>query len=284
MKWIQTTFRITCFLGYLFAVVGLPFFVVWGWSGFLASLPLDFALVLWLRVFGYKAIYRRLGGHRRLGIQLSSWDAFSSLKNAVREMARRLNIRVPELVIINHRGFNIGSFGFSARHSALIVTPAVLELPKDELLALVARQLVEIHQMRSMVRSWLAQFIAIIDRMIGTHRPRQSVPFRLFLREVILWPLTLIPFWCLQASSREELLDRRSLKVSGASALILAQAYRRLELENLRGGESELSVDLRPLFLIQPACTDSLVKSIVYTETLNLRIARLEKLWRQMSV
>ncbi|MBI3296043.1 MAG: hypothetical protein HYZ71_15055 [Deltaproteobacteria bacterium] len=277
MNWIERTFRLGAFLAYLFFLIALPFMVIWGWIGFLLSLPIDAVAIYWLRVCGYRSI------RSRLGAEGASWGDRPAIQHAVSEIARRLGIRVPELVIKKSGSHNIGCFGFSPNRAAIVVTPSVLEVPRDELLALVAREMVEIKSFRAGVRSWFAQFVAVVDRMIGSHRGRQSLPFRLFLKEAIVWPATLIPVWCLLVRGAENELDQEALRIAGVSPLVLATGYRRIELESGRV-PLEIPVDLRGLFLMPPRFEESLVKSMFPAESLASRVVRLEQLWRSAAV
>src|SRR3989338_5649079 len=107
MNWFERTFRLAAFLAYTFFLIALPFMVVWGWTGFLLSLPIDFFAVFWLRFRGYSAIGARLKAVP------STWDDRPAVKNAVAEMARRLGIPVPALLVMKRSGaHNLGTLGF----------------------------------------------------------------------------------------------------------------------------------------------------------------------------
>ncbi len=271
MKWIQRTFRLSFFIVYLLALLAVPLVVIWGWIGFLISIPAVLMILVWIRTMGMSAIRQRLLASEPL-VELPDF-----LRPGLAEIARRAGIAVPEILLIKSESLNIGCFGFNS--NAVVLTPAILSLPRGELMSLIAREVVDIAEYRVEFGTWLSQFLRLLDWLTGSITGTGRVSFRAFLREAVLWPLTIVPLWCLEWRVDTAALDKKSVSLMRTGPVFLATAYRQLELENVRA-PLRIAVSERHLFRLPPRSEESAARAVFSVETLSKRIRLLEKIWQ----
>lgn len=270
MKWILRTARLVAFGLYLLGLFALPLLALWGWYGFLASLPLFALALLWLRFRGVSAIRSRLDAK-----PIAQKPSY--LPGALLELSRRAGVAVPELLLMDSEACNVASFGFSKK--TIVVTRGSLSLPKEELLALISRELEDMILYRVEFGTWLSQFLSLLDWLSGSITNRGQVPFRAFMKEIVLWPLTIVPLWCLNWRVDSSELDQNSVRLMGSSPRVLASAYRRLELDHSRN-TLRVAVSERHLFRLPPRSDESVARAVLQMDNLSKRIRTLETAWR----
>jgi len=251
--------------------------VLWDVNGVTLGVVGTITFLAWLRLQGDERIARRLKAR-----PLSMAQA-PLLHAMVNEYCRRLSLPLPAIQVIESPALNFAVFGFAFAQMNLAVTRGALEkLSREELSALVGRELTCLWHGETVNESWLAQLLSCIDRLISPPRARGSLhgrrfyPLKLFIRQILIYPLTLFPAWVLRARSDPSTVDLRSIKVTKKPEA-LAEGLRLLEANHQRlVFYSRFSV--RHLFLITPPAQDPLARVFFESEGLFSRIASVEKL------
>lgn len=267
-KWVARTFRLVVFWTYLFGLISLGFVVIWGWNGFLFSVPLNVFFFSWIRFTGYRNICRRLD-LRAIG------EIPPFLPHVLAELSRRFAVTCPTLFRLESLSLNVGSFGFSRHRSAIVVTPGVLNLPRNELVVLLAREMASIAQYRTEFATWHAEFVHRIDKLSGATEIKNTIAFRVFLRETFFWPFTIFPAWCLRWSVSQNALDRISICIAAVSPRALSEVFRKIEISQSRSSLSIPASD-RQLFLLPPENCPHAARAFFESDSLLGRIRVLE--------
>jgi heat shock protein HtpX len=270
MRFQSYPLRIAALIIYGCSLVALPLFALWGWRGFLASLPISCAGFLAIRVGGVQAILRRLGARR-----LCRSEA-PAIHRQLDELSRKLGIQSPALFIIAQQAPNIASVGFRKNAFTVVVTTGLMALPREECIACLAREILRIKQGNPILATWISQGLRTLTSLTGVTKlsPRKKMSARLFFIESVLWPVMIVPFWLLSTRIDDESIDLHAAALCG-QRVKLASAYRKIELTNHR---SPLSVGIseRHLFLLPPSCEETIARLILDSQSLTNRIATLE--------
>lgn len=269
------TLRRMAFLAYSAVLFALPF-------GFLAS---ENGTCLGLVLFCLTALYVRLTAQKRMIRRLGLTPLYPALcpwlSSVLSEYTRKVGCHVPRVYLIPSPSLNAAVSSFSPKESFLIFTQGLLDnLDRAELEAITVRLIVELESSDIKNRSWLTQFLLLLERPTSMEfagsrsHTRRFYPLGIFLRQLILYPLSWIPLnllWKKRESSQLDSLatfytqDKRSL----------SEGYRKMEAQRER---TPLLCPLafHSLFLVSPSSVDPIAKVFVVSESLNQRILLLE--------
>jgi Zn-dependent protease with chaperone function len=270
--------RWTVFAAYLSLFFILPFALIWEipgiWVG--GALALFF---LWGMYFkGTSRILSRMGADRVSTAELPH------VHTLVAEHSRRLGMSAPRLALIDTPALNFAVLGFSRKASYLVITRGALSsLSREELSAAIGRELAYLWYGDIFCDSWLSQFIAAADKVVGPLRPRDPAPphrsfytFKLFLRQILVYPLSLFPIFVLRGPREPGELDLKAVKII-RDPKAFAEALRRME--SLRDRiPFGIPFSCRHLFLLPPTTKDPLTRVFFGETSLAERINGLEKL------
>jgi len=220
---------------------------------------------------------------RRLGVKRLTRAEAPQLFSIVEEYCRRLAIPVPQIGVIETPALNSALFGFHRSGAYLVVTRGVLEtFSREKLCALVGRQVTNLWQGDFICHSWLSQFLKLLDRVTHPARSRGAVhsrrfyPFKLFLRQVLLYPLTMFPAYVLKVSQNPVQMDHRSAKLTRLPRA-LGEVLRHLESMQERI-PYQSPVSLRHLFILPPTTQDPLARVFFHTPDFSERIEAVSSL------
>lgn len=258
--------RFLSFTAYLLFFFVIPLSLLWDWTGFAIGLVLFSLFLVGLKYRAFEKIQKRL---RAEPLFLTEAPVLFTL---LQEHCRRLEMPVPQVFLIRSDALNSATFGFSQERSALVVTEGLLvRLSREQLSALLCRQLLTIWHREILGASWLAQFLALID---WATLSRRQGGFSHFLKRVVFYPLALFPAYILESGRSPEALDQQSTKVS-RRPLELAEALRMLEALQERN-PLFVRFSLRHLFLVTPSSIDPIVGVLFKSTRLKTRIRALQ--------
>lgn len=269
--------RFGVFVLYVSCFFVVPLTILWADTGLITGAILA---VSFLFGVGYQGTERIA---RRLKVRQISLAENPSLFGIVEEYCRRLKMPLPNLGVIETPAINVAAFGFSKKSTYLVMTSgAMLSLPRDTLAALVGRQLAYLWHPDIFCESWLSQFLAVMERLLapatrakGTLAPR-FYPFRLFLKQILLYPLCLLPCYILKARVQPEVLDAQSLQITRLPQG-LAEGLRLLQARAERT-PFKVVFSARHLFLLPPSPRDPLARIFFGAMELEPRIREVERI------
>ncbi len=264
------------FAAYLFLLCTLPFTLLWESVGLIIGSTLTLGLLVALRWNGATRLGKRL--HMRL---LSPAEA-PHVHAMVAELSRRIRMTPPRLGLIDSDSLNIAVFGFHSGTSYLALTRGILTgINREELAALIGRQLCHLRSGVVPGETWLSQFLALFESFATAPEPdasgaRHWVSFPLFLRQLLFYPLALYPAWVLSGHRDDVALDRRSLRYT-RNPRALAEGLRRLEAFADRLPLTP-QLNTRHLFLHSPPAPDALGRVFFSDDSFAKRIDAVEEL------
>ncbi len=274
---VKATLNWLLFAAYVGLFFTFPLTLLWGPVGLWVGPGLSILFLTFLRFQGSRRIARRLKMKRLTRAEAPALFAI------VQEYSRRLGITAPQLGIIETPALNSALFGFTRQDSHLVFTRGALDtLTREQLSALVCRQLTYLWIGDVYCDSWLSQFLAVIERIAtrnrhhGTGAGRKFYSFRVLFRQTLLYPLTLFPALVLKMAKDPALIDLKAAKL-GRNPHAFAEAYRRIEALQDRI-PFETTFSLRHLFLLGPMTADPLARVFFGSDSLTPRISRLENL------
>lgn len=269
--------RWTIFAIYIGLFFVFPLGVLWDLAGLVIGLILTASFLFLLAWRGCDRIARRLNA-RLLTVAEAPYP-----HAILQEHCRRLLIPVPELRVIETPAINCAVFGFSRQRMCLALTRGMLDaLARNELSALMGRELTYLWCGDAVGDSWLAQFLATLDSLVTpvsgnpSHPGRRFYPFKLFLRQGLVYPLVLIPVYLLSGRREPSELDLKSVRLTRKPEA-LAEALRLLEAYHLRI-PLIAPFSVRHLFLLPPSTQDPLARVFFGNERLQSRIRAVEAL------
>lgn len=265
------------FLLYVTLFITLPFALLAERFGFVLGLILSLAFLVSLRYRGLDRILHRMRAERIARAQAPILFA------QVTEIARRLQITPPHVARVDSPAINLAVAGFSETESCLIVTRGALtQLGREELEALVGRQMTYLWGGEVSNATWLSQFLACLDGLVSVGfqhhllHSRRFYPFKVFIRQILLYPLTLLPAFLLRGTQEPDELDRRAVRVTRRPNS-LGEAYRKLEALQERYPLA-VPFSVRHLFLLPPPTLDPLGRLFFDAEPLLPRIQLLAQM------
>lgn len=265
------------FAAYVIAFVSLPFAMLLGLSGAIVGTIGAVCFLVALRYHGTRRIAKQLEVTWMTSAQSPHWCG------VVQEYCRRLGVAAPRLGVLASDSVNVGTFGFLPRQGWVVITQGALDrLNRTELSALLGRELVLWQKAEVAGHTWLALFLNALDIWVEPRhdrvraRKRSSHPVRVFLRQILFYPLTVIPCWLLRGRWDETWLDSATVALCG-SRRALAEALRKVEAYSERT-HLRVSVSFQHLFLKAPPTADPLARLFFSTSTLADRIRFLEQL------
>jgi Zn-dependent protease with chaperone function len=270
-------FRWILFALYLTLFFTFPLALLWDLTGVTLGALLA---ISFLFLTGYRGTERLA---QRLRVAPLGAAEVPTVYAAVEEYCRRLKMDVPRLGIIETPAVNFAALGFSRRHYVLVLTRGALDLlSREELSALIGRQLVGLWYGDFFTESWLSQCLAMIDRVVAPEKTkghsRRIYPYKLFLRRGLLYPLTLFPSFLLKGSRDPGDLDMRCIRLT-QKPRALAEGLRRLEALRDRI-PCQFPFSTRHLFLVPPPSRDPLARLFMASDSMADRIRAVESLQR----
>ena len=271
-----------CIRGLLFAAYvatffTLPPYLLWDVDGLTVGLLLTLFFLFSLAFRGSERIAKRLK------VKPLSYAEANLPFVIAREYSRRLGIAPPRIGVIRSTSINAAVFGFSVNRAYIVLTQGALQtLQRDELAAVIARMMTQLHQGSVSCDSWLAQFLSVLDRFIqpGKVRPyhpgRRFYSFRSLLRQALIYPLSLIPTMILSLNNDGEEGDLKSARLSGKPGALSSS----LRLMESMRDRTPLIVPFgtRHLFLLPPVSQDPLARVFFGHERLSTRIGAVDRL------
>lgn len=275
VRTLQFKFRWLLFLLYFAIVFTLPFGFLANTTGTLIGLTLFCVILLYLKSSARARLLKRLNVTRLFPIDQPG--LFASLTS----FSSRLSIPPPQVFLCRSPGLNVGAFTLSQNESVLLFTEGIFEkLSRNQIEALLARALVELKSPDLKNRSWLSQFLLLIEKPTTMDfiqkRPhtRRFYPVGLFLKQLILYPLCWIPIQLIGVKQNSHEMDEASLTLTG-DRRSLSEAYRTMEAYRERTPVL-IPFAFHSLFLGSPECVDPIAKVFVRSHSLNRRIYQLE--------
>jgi len=272
-------FRWSLFAGSVLFFFTLPLALLWDRSGLVVG---GLCAVSFLFCVGFKAEQRIA---KRLGLNPLTTAEAPFVHTAVTEYCRRLGIPVPRLALMETPAINLAIFGRRFKNSCLAITRGALQrLEREQLFALIGRELTYLWFGEVFCQTWMSQFFSTIDYIVtpSIARPRRSYPFKIFLRQVLLFPLTLLPTYFLKSRRESSFFDLKSIRIT-RKPKALAEGLRRIEATEQRT-PLQVPFSARHLFLISPVAQDPLARMFFRTEDLPVRIKLAENLREVVSL
>ncbi len=260
---------------YFAVLFALPFGFLASTSGTIVGLGLFCLILLYLKLTAKKRLIERLRLVKLYSINHPG--LFASLSS----FTERINIGLPEVFMLNSPGLNLGVFALSKSQSLLFLSKGLIDsLSREELAALLARAVVELKTADLKNRSWLSQFLLLIERpttmdfIQNRSHTRRFYPISVFLRQLILYPLCWLPIQLIGIKQNSLELDESSISLTG-DRRSLSEAYRNLEAYRQRTPVF-IPFAFHSLFLLSPESIDPLAKVFVRSQSLTQRIYQLE--------
>jgi len=263
------------FILYFAVLFTLPFGFLADLTGTLVGLSLFIVSLIFLKVTGKIRIITKLKLNKIYPADIQG--LFASLSS----YAHRLEIPLPEVYLLRSPGLNIGCFSLSKKESLIFITEGLIDkLPRAELIALIVRTLVEIKSAQLRNLSWLSQFLILLERpttmdyVQNRSHTRRFYPFSVFVRQLVLYPLSWIPIHLIGVKEKPELMDEMTSFLIG-DRRALSEAFRRMEATRERT-PLFIPFSYHSLFLVSAECIDPIAKIFVKSHSLNDRIFQLE--------
>lgn len=275
--------RLIIFVAYVVLFFTLPLALLWGSSGFVVGLAAALFVLTGMRLGATEKILQRLKARH-----LTRAEAFAPY-HVAEELCRRLKLPVPRLAIVESPALNAAVLGFSRNHYVIVLTRGLLEtLGRGELSALMSRLLVSVPDGMTFTATWLAQFLNIMEWASNPSRgrpsgaPRRFYSFRLVFRQVLLYPLAMVPSILLRNSSPPEKLDDAAVGLC-LNPRALSEVLRRLDATRDRV-PLIVSFSYRHLFVLAPPATDVLARVLFEPDRLGDRIREFAKFRKVVTV
>jgi hypothetical protein len=269
---LRLRFRWLVFVVYVAFFFVAPLTILFQLAGLIVGVLLALGFLVALRVRGVAPILKRMGAVSQTAAQSTEAQAI------VRELARRLSIPPPRVALLDSGVPNVACCGFSKKDSHLILTTGAIDrLKREELSALIGRECCGIATGEIFCKTWLATFLAFFDRWVSGKTSRTvpgGYPFRVFLRQLLIYPLTLLPVRLLSGVKTSTELDLLSVGVTQLPRG-LTEGLRTVEAVSARHALG-VPFSLRHLFCVPPASTDPVAKVIFSTDELRRRIELVE--------
>jgi heat shock protein HtpX len=270
------------FVLYVAVFFALPLSLLWNVPGLVAGLSIASFFLYAIRVRGTERILNRLSVSR-----LRVADA-PYLHGLVGEYCRRLNIPRPQLGVIDTPAINLAVVGFSRRKATLVITRGAMDLLKrSQLSALLGRQLTLLWHGEVGGQSWLAQFLSVLDWVVGSPQTNvppgagRQYPVSLVIKQIIFYPLALIPIFLLRSRNNPSHIDVTSVRLTGKPQA-LAEGMRLLEALSMRSSYFA-TLSTRHLFLVGPPSKDPLMRVFFDADPLSERIMAIEALMHKVA-
>ncbi len=255
----------------------IPLSILWGMSGLAVGTITSFTFLFLLAWKAPERIVLRLGAKE---IQTAEAPALFAL---TREYCRRLRLPVPRLFVMESPALNFALFGHVRKQGCLVVTRgALVTLPREYLGALIARELTYLSFGETTLETTLSELLSLIDAFVMPRRATSGqpaprfYPFGLFVRQILLYPLCLVPGFLLRRSHSAAKVDEASVRVS-RDPMALSEGLRWLQARYDRI-PLQVAFSTRHLFLLPPPASDPLARVFFSGQDLSDRIRVVEKL------
>lgn len=278
--------RWACFALYCCGVFTIPLTLLWDHTGTLVGLFLSGAFLFGLAFHAPNRISRALGVTRLSAAEVPKLHA------ALTEYCRRLEMPLPQLGVMESPSLNIATYGFFPKHRFLVLTRGLLQtLPREELNALVARQLTYLWHGDAFGDTWLTQFLRCFSFLVfGEEQPPSHSPsprpysIKVFVRQFLLYPLALFPLFLLRGRNTQEglALDLKTIRMT-QKPQALAEGLRKVEAFHERVA-FHTALSFRHLFLVPPFTWDPLGRVVLEAQKTTERIEALGKLTRTITM
>lgn len=273
----------TGFAAYVGLFLAVPLALLWGTQGAGIGLGAAAGLLVWMRAGARRKIASALGAER-----LSAAE-FPQLSHWIAEYCRRLGIQRPALAVIESPAINAAVYGFSRHGATLVLTRGALtNVRRDELAALVGRELTFLWTGDVVNNTWLSAFLGMLEGLVKTPRDAsvssrgRSYPFSLLMKQTLLYPLTLVPTMLLISRRDAGKLDLQSIQLAGKPRA-LAEVLRYAEAMRSRS-PLYASFSTRHLFLLPPPTRDALARVFFRLDPVEPRIVAIESLRQVVGV
>lgn len=259
MNWFRTTLLLAG-LTALLLIVGQ---LIGGHTGLIVALV--FALVMNFSAYWYsdKIVLASYGA------QPVTADEAPELYSIVKDLARRANLPVPKVYIVNDPNPNAFATGRNPAHAAVAVTTGILRiLDRDELMGVLAHELSHVRHrdtLTSTIAATIAGAISMLANLFswimifGGGRDGEGPGVLGSLAMIILAPIAAALIQMAISRSREYAADEAGAKLCG-KPLALASALQKLETVGkqvpLQNAESHPAT--AHLFIINPLSGDML--------------------------
>jgi Zn-dependent protease with chaperone function len=252
--------RLGLFGLYLTVLFTLPVTLLGSYWGLVLGLLISILFLLSLSLGAEKKIF-----HLLKLTPLSVAEA-PELQYTVKELSRRLQLQAPKIARLPSEALNIGVFGLRQKNCVLVLTDGLLKTaPREQLSALMARELTSIAFGDCMLSTWFSRFLSVLDlRLPITANPGKTLTAKSqysilwLVKQMILLPLAIPPQYLLLGIRRNTNLDLNSLKISRLPRE-LEESYRLLEALAPRTS-FKVPMSTCTLFLLPPTTTDPLSK------------------------
>lgn len=250
-----------------------PLTILFDLPGLIAGSLFSLGFLIALRSRGVAPILRRMGAN-----PLTHAQSIETL-SIVKEISRRLKIPVPRTALIESVVPNVASCAFSRKEAYVVLTTgAIQRLKREELSALLGRECCSIATGEAFCKAWLSQFLSFFDRWVSGKSKgfaTTGYPFRIFLRQILFYPLTLVPVRLLGGTKNSVQLDLISIGVTRLPHA-LTEGLRTVEATSARTALA-VPFSTRHLFCVPPQSTDPIAKVVFSTEELRERIQLVER-------
>lgn len=207
-------------------------------------------------------------------------DSRPEVAHMVKEYCRRLSIPTPRLKLLDSPALNIGVFGFSNDDAVLVLTRGVLSLPREQLSALLARATGALWHSDFRVETWLARYLAIFSKQTEKTLAKRFYSTKVFLKQSLLYPLTVVPSFILRGTTEAEELDLKAAKLC-QNPRGLSEALRTMEASRERV-PLRISFAFSRLFFVAPPLQEPLFH-FLSSRSANGRIKNLESFSRTVN-
>jgi len=290
MKWIKGI--VLLLISNLLFMVAISVIVSFVLPAFGIALGSDTASLLTMAaIFGFTGAFLSLAFSKQMAramlncqqITQPSSHAEQVIYRSVQEIARRLNITMPEVWVYESPDPNAFATGPSKNNSMVAVSTGLLQnLKEDEVRAVLAHEMGHVYNGDMFTTTVLAglmntfvYFISFLVRRFFAERDQEGLGYALsFVVQIVLGFLAMIPImW--HSRRREFGADAFSAKVYGKGAMIAAlQGIERW----VSRAQTEASSTADPLVTFKIAGTSHVMRLFASHPTMEERVAALERL------
>jgi Zn-dependent protease with chaperone function len=219
-RWILFAIYISLFLA-------LPLSILWNIAGLAVGVSFAIAVLISLRWQGTKQLCESLKLKSLLPTERPE------VSHIVQEYCRRLSLPLPQIKVIETKAYNIAVFGFSKNDAVIALTRGVLSLPREQLSALLARATSTLWHRDFIVETWLSRYLMLFIRPQERPLSRRFYSTRVLVKQILLYPFTVIPSLILKGTTSPEALDLKAARLC-QNPRALAEALRVLEASRER--------------------------------------------------
>ena len=239
----------------------IPFVILGNYWGILLGLFVS-AMLLYTLYYQAERIF-----FSQLSLEPLTRAEAPELYHIIEQGCRRLKISEPSITRLKSDALNIGVFGLTQKRTFLIVTDGLLKtVTRTQLTALIGRELTSIYYGDSLLSSWFARFLGVLEHFSRSSKTISSkqksfYSIRWVMTRMIFLPIAIIPEALLLRVRRETNLDMESIKLTRLPT-DLAECYRLIEASSARAC-LKAPASLSPLFLAPIHQSDPISKLII---------------------